>query len=78
MKVELNKEDLRYLVKGITPDYSVFDNALVKRCGNFTGGFVDKWDWDHHELSRLSEQELMYLYTTCKDSWDTTKYDYHK
>jgi hypothetical protein len=70
MTVELNKKDLISLVVGTPPYYSKFEDHLVKRCGSFTGGFADSWNWHHHELNQLSEQDLWDLYVMCRDSWD--------
>lgn len=69
MTFELDTEDLKSLVKGITPHYNVFENPLVKMCGEWIGGFVDKWSWFGYVLDTLSEEELYVLYITCKNSW---------
>lgn len=66
--MDLDREDLLNLVKGTSPYYNVFENPLVKRCGSWTGGFVDKWSWNSG-LNSLTDAELMKLYKTCKDSW---------
>ena len=67
MIVELNKEDLISLVKGIKPDYKWFKEPLVSRCGNYVGGLVDDWFWNSN-LEDLSEEELWELYTICKQN----------
>lgn len=69
MKVELTKQDLISLVKGIEPYYSVFDNPIVKKCGSYAGGFSSGWDWDEYRLEELTENELWDLYILCRDSW---------
>jgi hypothetical protein len=69
MKYELDIEDLQTLVKGSVPYYSVFENPIVKKCGNWVGGMADKWRWDNSALGKLSEEELYVLYVTCKNSW---------
>ena len=68
MKLELDKEDLMALVKGTSPYYNVFENPLVKKCGSWTGGHVDKWSWGSG-LDSLSDEDLYKLYNICKDSW---------
>ena len=70
MKVELNKKDLISLVMGIVPPYSVYNEPLVKKCGEHCGGFVDRWDWDNFELEKLTEEELYELYNICKEGWN--------
>jgi hypothetical protein len=67
MDVKLDRKDLESLVRGVSPYYSVFENPLVKRCGSWTGGFVDKWSWN--KFDDLSDSQLMELYTICKESW---------
>jgi hypothetical protein len=69
MNVTLDRKDLLYLVNGIQPDYSIFDNELVKKSGSYCGGFVDKWSWDYR-LNELNDQELWDLYVLCKNSWN--------
>lgn len=68
MTVELNKDDLKSLVMGTSPYYNAFTNPLVKKCGSYTGGFVEKWSWNS-QLDKLSEKQLWDLYKTCKNSW---------
>lgn len=67
MEMTLTKDDLKSLVRGTSPHYNVMDNALVKSCGSFTGGFVDRWNW--HSLHNLNEKQLIELYNICKESW---------
>ena len=68
MLLELDKKDLKNLVLGTSPYYSVFDEPLVKRCGTFCGGFVERWDWRESALDELTEKELYELYLICKNS----------
>lgn len=68
MTVDLDKEDLISLVKGITPPYSLFEHPLVKECGSYTGGFVDRWTWHHYKLKELNEQTLYNLYQLLKNN----------
>lgn len=63
------KEDLINMVKGSAPYYDVFDNELVKKTGEWLGGFHDKWVWSHSKLETLTEDELVELYYICKNSW---------
>ena len=67
--VHLDRKDLISLVKGTEPFYSVFEHPLVKDNGDYVGGFVDKWAWNHPKLNTLSNEELVELYYICKNSW---------
>lgn len=67
--VEMRKEDLLYLVKGVTPNFSVFDDPRVKGNGNWVGEHVDRWDWDVSRLEKLDEPALYKLYVICRNSW---------
>lgn len=69
MNIDLNRKDLISLVKGAVPNYSAFNDPLVKMCGNYIGGFLDRWDWDYTKLEELSDQDLFKLYNICKNSW---------
>lgn len=67
--VHLDRKDLLSLVKGTDPYYSVFEHPLVQENGDYTGGFVDKWSWNHPRLNALSNEKLVELYYICKNSW---------
>ncbi len=69
MNVDLDKEDLRRLVKGIVPHYSAMNDPRIKVLGTYTGGFVDKWFWNDDVLKKLTEKGLWKLYNLCKNSW---------
>ncbi len=69
MKVDLDKKDLIAMVKGISPYYSLFNDTFVRQCGTYTGGLIDKWDWNIYKLETLTEKDLFGLYTLCKNSW---------
>jgi len=66
IKVELDRKDLESLVKGISLNYSQFDNELVKKAGHSYSDQYGRTSWD--SLSELSEEELFQLYTICKKS----------
>jgi len=70
MKVELDREALIALVCVQVPNYSIFEHPLVKKCGSYCGGFVEKWSWKGYELEELSKQELYELYMLCKNSFE--------
>ncbi len=66
MRIELNKKDFVYLVKGTNPSYEMMAHPLVKRCGTYCGGFNDRWTWNEEILVKLSEEQLLELYNLCK------------
>lgn len=68
MDVDLTKEDLINLVKGTCPNYNVMDSMIERKLGHYTGGFRDDWTWDR--LGHLTEEELIEVYNTCKNSWN--------
>jgi hypothetical protein len=68
MNVDLKQEDLVSLVKGTTPNYSVLDHPLVRGRGRWTGGHVDRWDWNY-TVHLMKEDELWGLYLICRESW---------
>lgn len=67
MKVDLDRKDLIALVKGTSPNYSEFNNPLVKANGSYCGGFVERWDWSL--TSDITDSQLYELYKICKASW---------
>ena len=69
MKLDLSKEGLTHLVKGVYPDYSVMDDPLIKKSGIYIGGFHDKWEWNSGFENHLTEEELWKMYNKCRDSW---------
>ena len=69
MNIDLSKKDLINLIMGTSPYYSVFKNELVKKCGYWTGGFVDQWKWNKNNLEELCESDLYELYKICEESW---------
>lgn len=67
--IELTEEDLKSMVLSTQPYYNLFDNDLIKSLGSYTGGFVDKWQWDRSALDKLSAESLYTVYIMCKNSW---------
>jgi hypothetical protein len=68
MTVELTKEDLITLIKGVCPSYEAMEHPSVKSLGVYTGGFVDHWSWYENAVKSLSEDRLWSLYLICRDS----------
>lgn len=65
IKMELDKEDLICLVNGVDLGYVI--PPLARKCGTWTGGFVDKWSWDKYKLRKLTEEQLLEVYNECKN-----------
>jgi hypothetical protein len=68
MKTELKVQDLANMVQGVSPNYHLFENELVKRCGSYNGSY-GTWSWKEYELLKLSEEQLYGLYVLCRDSF---------
>lgn len=63
----LEKADLIHLVKGTDPRFNGgMGNPLVRKCGQYYGGFRDEWQWDKDKLEKLSEEKLLEVYNLCK------------
>jgi hypothetical protein len=67
MKVDLNTEDLKSLVKGKSINYSEFENKLVVKAGHSYTDCYGRTDWN--SLDKLTDEELFELYTICKLSF---------
>ena len=57
MKIDVDKKALIDLVCGTSPNYDLFENPTVKKCGEFNGS-VGVWSWDRYKLKELSESQL--------------------
>jgi hypothetical protein len=68
MEVNLNKDELADLVSGTEPNYHLFENPIIKKCGSFNGSY-GTWSWNRWELLKLTEEQLFALYKLCKNSW---------
>lgn len=66
MKVDLNKQDLISLIKGVTLKHDLVKNPAVQSVCYYVGGFNDRWYWDNGSLNQLSESELWEIYQLCK------------
>jgi hypothetical protein len=67
MKIEVDRKDLKALVKGVVPSYSEFNNELVIKAGHSYSDQYGKTDWNN--LNDLTDDELYSLYLICKNSW---------
>ena len=62
MKIEVNKEGLKSMVRGNVPSYNDFDNDLVIKAGHSYSDQYGRTRWGN--LDDLTEEEL---YLLCKD-----------
>lgn len=58
----LTRKQLIACINGSTPSYQMINAGLVSINGTYTGGFVDKWEWN--DLSSKTDAELQELYDT--------------
>jgi hypothetical protein len=66
--LKIGKDTLIDLVFGVGPNFNIFKNPTVARCGKYNGSY-GSWSWDMVELNKLTEDELYDLYKLCRDSW---------
>lgn len=67
IEVELDRKSLEVLVKDSEPNYSEFDNTLVKKAGHFYSDQSGRTTWGN--LSTLDDKELYQLHLICRNSW---------
>lgn len=67
MIIDVDKDGLISLVKGLPVDYNAMELPLVKKYGRYIGGFVDKWQWNYWAFTDKTEEEIYELYLTLKD-----------
>ena len=66
MKVELDRDDLIYLVKGCGGSYAMLNHPLALKADvKIYGDNIS-----YNSLSTLNETELYELYIACKNSWN--------
>lgn len=69
MTLELDREDLKSLVKGTPPSYDAFEHPLVQKAGYRYFHNLGTSDWSN--LKALTDDELYQLFLICKHSWKT-------
>ena len=70
MTGDLDRKDLISLLVGSSPNYSAMDK-IPKDFGQYVGGMVDDWQWNHlRESMPYSDEYLYELYLLCKNSWE--------
>ena len=68
MLVDLEKEDLINLVKGVSPYFTAMNEPYIKGMGNYDD-YRSSWKWDKTALEQLDESDLLLIYYICKNSW---------
>lgn len=69
VKIYIDKKKvLIHLICGVEPNYSIFENELVKACGTFNGSY-GTWSWNKGKLKELKKKQLAELYLLCRESW---------
>lgn len=67
--LELMKKAFINMVKGTSPNFTIFDDPMVSKCGSYNGSY-GTWSWKDSELERLTEEELWSLYNLCVKSYE--------
>jgi len=65
MKVELDKRDIIHLLRGIEPSYDTMGLIEDMKLGSYTGGFVDRFNWNSVTSvcwDKYSDEKLFELY----------------
>ena len=65
MKVELDKRDIIHLLRGIEPSYDTMGLIEDMELGSYTGGFVDRFNWNSVTSvcwDKYSDEKLFELY----------------
>lgn len=65
MNVELTKRDIIHLIRGVEPSYDKMGIVKDMGLGYYTGGFVDRFEWqysNYHLWDKYSDEELFNLY----------------
>lgn len=66
MKVNLSKKDVIHLLRGAEiPDYKTLFELRSMGLGDYTGGFVDSFEWNNtnsESWNKYTEEELYELY----------------
>ena len=65
MNVELTKRDIIHLLRGVEPSYDNMGTVEDMGLGYYTGGFVERFEWqypNYHLWDKYSDEELFNLY----------------
>lgn len=66
MKIELDKQDLVYLLKGVHPGFSIMEELQEKNIGRYSDN--RGWTWNDTMIDDMSEEQLFALFERCKAS----------
>jgi hypothetical protein len=69
MTVELDRKGLETLVRGTSPHYNLFKDTIIKRMGDYYGGFLDDWKWQYDFPPDITDEQLFEVYQKCRNSW---------
>lgn len=67
MKVELDRHDLKALVKGSIPEFKDFNNPLIMKAGHLYSDQYGQTCWNN--LGELTDDELWEVYIICKNKY---------
>nr|DAQ97733.1 MAG TPA: hypothetical protein [Caudoviricetes sp.] len=69
MLIDLEKQDLINLVKGIAPSFTAMNEPYIKGMGYYDD-YRGSWKWYNTSLEQLDENDLLLIYYLCKNSWN--------
>lgn len=75
MQIELSKQDLIALIKGLTgyEDYTIADQLSKEGWGELTGFPNEKWYWNDKAFQVRSEGQLLEFYNRLKKKAEDDK-----
>lgn len=66
--LDLSKDEFIRLVMSYAPSLKDVSRFEDDGLGKYTGGFVERWDWNENALMNLPEDDLISLYFyLCKE-----------
>jgi len=68
MNIELDKDGLISLVKGMYVPYELMEHQLIAPQGSYTGGFKDEWNWNYSAFEDCSEKVIYEIYLMLKEA----------
>ena len=67
MLIDVDKEMLASLVRGMDPAYEIMEDPLIKFKGYYCGGHSDRWIWNHGFENSCTEENLWATYELLKN-----------
>ena len=65
MKIDLDKNDLIRLIKGVDPTYDQMELKVCKYHGTYEGSY-GRWSWNYMAFDKYTEEELLEFYKQLK------------